>query len=137
MIDDWKAYEVREGMEHAIPQSQVVEMIHSQMEKIPTYKIYYTMKMMRVKPLVQTRVDKMRACFAISKVGLPITTHLLGWVLGIGERRRRYGLVRVLHTLGDKQCLTLKRGSRVGMGYPHEWIVSALFRKYYDGDWEE
>jgi len=113
---------------------QAVEIIRNKMEEIPVWKVYYTMKLMKLNPVTTTMAQRMRECVAIHLLGLPITTDLLGAVEGKQRKRQRYNLASRLHNLGDKHCLTLKRGiTAKGL----QWMVHPVFLRHYNGKAEK
>jgi len=118
----------------SITQMQGVELIKNRMGEIPRFKIYYTLRIMKAKPIRDETVDTMRACLAIHQMGLPITTDMLGATMGKTKGPRRYNLSSRLHLLGDKNALVLRRGQR---GRELSWHVSPTFLSYYGGDFDE
>lgn len=117
-----------------ITQFQAVELLRAQMEEIPMFKVYYTMKSMKLKGIHQPTTKLMRACFAIHSAGLPITTALLSAMLD----KDAGTLVQSLHLLGDKSCLILKRKNKHrGRGGPYEWSVHPVFLNHFYGEEDE
>ena len=112
-----------------------VEEIKERAREIENYRIYYTMKLMKVTPLTDKAVERMRMCLAIHEFGYPITTNLLGNVEGTERRNGSYRLARPLHYLGDKNCLILRRGG--AKSKEHRWHVSPTFLRYYNGDFRD
>jgi len=120
--------------ETPITEMQAIEILRNIMNQIPHHKVYFTMKELKLRRIRTETVDMMRACLAIHHSGLPITTELISILLG---KTRGY-LAGSLHGLGDKQCLTLKRGeSSKGRGDPCQWLINPLFIKYYNGEKDE
>lgn len=117
-------------MSKPITDLQAVELLQTIMEEIPAFKVYYTMKEMRLQRLHRSAVNYMRACVAIHSAGLPITTGLIGALVhkSVGNT------LTMLHSLGDKNCLVLKRALDKRS---YEWAVHPLFLKYFYGDKDE
>lgn len=123
-------------MEQPITEMQAIEIIRNTMKEIPAYKVYYTMKLMNLSRIYAVTVKKMRACLAIHLHGLPITTPLLNSVLIESPSQSDLpGAVTILHSLGDKNCLVMKRGTKSKKRL--EWVVSPVFLKYYNGEMED
>jgi len=101
------------------------------MSGIEHWAIDITLKLMRAKPIRKETIETMRACLAIHHHGWPITTSLLGAVMGREEGPESYNLSSRLHLLGDKNALILRRGSR---GRELKWHVSPTFMKIYGED---
>ena len=123
-------------MEQPITEMQAIEIIRNTMKEIPAYKVYYTMKLMKLTRIYSATVEKLRACLAIHLHGLPVTTTLVASVI---KKSPTYtdvsGIVTTLHSLGDKNCLVLKRGTRKMRNL--EWVISPTFMKYYNGEMED
>lgn len=115
--------------ETPITQMQAIEILKNVMNDIPYYKVYFTMREMKIKGIFKKTVELMRACLAINHVGLPITTKLVSSLLDKGRQTATVSL----HILGDKQCLTMiRRESSTGAGLPIHWLVNPLFMKYFN-----
>ena len=123
-------------MEQPITEMQAIEILRNTMKEIPAYKVYYTMKLMKLSRIYAVTVRKMRACLAIHLHGLPITTTLLNSVVKEAPTDSDLpGAVTLLHSLGDKNCLALKRGTKSKKRL--QWMVSPVFLKYYNGEMED
>jgi len=109
----------------AVP--DVLQLIRHEVETIPYERVFYALKEMMVKPVFQQTAETMRYCLAAHLQGLRITVPLLSSL-----RDRTPAVVTgTLHTLGDKNCLTLLRGSK---NTCLQWIVSPTFLDHYNGD---
>ena len=104
----------------------VLQLIRHEAETIPYERVFYTLKEMRVKPVFHQTTETMRVCLATHLQGLRITVPLLSTL-----RDRTPAVVTgTLHILGDKNCLTLLRGTR---NIRLQWIVSLTFLEFYKG----
>jgi len=104
---------------------QAIEYLMNIMDTIPNENVYGTMRSMKLKRIRTPSVDCMRACLALHQVGLPVTSRLVRNLLG----KDRGTVLSMLHSLGDKHCLVLKR-SDVLRNY-YEWVVDPLFLEAY------
>jgi len=103
-----------------------LELIQREAEAVPYERVYYALRRMRVNHVYEPTVETMRLCLALQKRGLRVTVPLIGAL----RKRTDTAAVSTLHTLGDKKCLTLIRGSnRLNL----TWIVSPEFLRQYDG----
>jgi len=117
-------------MSKVITELQAIELLQTMMDEIPIFKVYYTMREMKLKRLHTSTVKYMRACLAIHLSGLPITTDLLSAIIDV----KRVSTIPMLHSLGDKNCLVLKRmhGKK-----NYEWVVHPVFLKHFYGEIDE
>ena len=123
-------------MEQPITEMQAIELIRNTMKEIPTHKVFFTMKLMKLTRIYAVTVQKMKACLALHLHGLPITTSLLTSLMKESPNLSDMsGAISTLHSLGDKNCLVLKRG--MGTAKHLEWMVSPVFLKYYNGEMED
>ena len=112
-------------MHKIISSEDFLELVRSKSEKIPYHRVYFCLKRMRLKSVFRQTVETMRFCISIHNMGLRITTSLIGAL----RNRSRSSVLETLHALGDKKCLTIVRSSKAsGL----QWIISALFLKYYN-----
>ena len=103
----------------------ILQLIRHEAETIPYERVVYALKEMRVKPVFQQTAETMRYCLATHLQGLRITVPLLSLL-----RDRTPAVVTgTLHILGDKNCLTLLRGSNKNC---LQWIVSPMFLDHYN-----
>lgn len=109
----------------AITQMQAMELIQDHMKQIEPFRVVFAFKKMRVKPIRKTTVKLMTACIAVHDFGLPITTDIIAAVFNGSNKGTG------LHTLGDKKCLLLKRGSKMKKGNVLEWTIDPLFLANY------
>jgi hypothetical protein len=111
----------------ALTQMQGVELIQDHMKQIAPFLVVNAFIKMKLRPLRTSTVDMMRACLAIYDYRLPITTRLIGSVLGADES----SVGTRLHNLGDKKCLLLKRSDIKKRGHRLEWTIDPLFLANY------
>ena len=112
-------------MSDSMTEMQALETLMNIMDQIPNENVYGTMRSMKLKRIRTPAVNYMRACLALHHVGLPVTSHLVGCLLG-----KAVGTVlSMLHTLGDKHCLVLKRSDVKRNHY--EWVVDPVFLEAY------
>ena len=78
-----------------------------------------------LKNIKKETVETVKACLAIQKFNLPITSYLVESLVG----KIRIGS---LHMLGDKEVLILKRTGRQKL----EWIINPIFLKFYNREIE-
>lgn len=100
-------------------------LIRREASAIPYERVLYTLKEMRVKPVYSQTVETMRFCQALHQLGLRITVPLLSTL----RNRTSRVVTGTLHILGDKNCLTLLRGSKKTL---LQWIVSSMFLDHYN-----
>jgi len=105
----------------------VYKMAMDKMDEIPHHRVYFSMREMKLRWISSETVDTIKCCIALEELGIPITTPMITLM-----RQKDGGVVRnSLHTLGDKQVLTMMRGSKFRV---QRWILSPLFREiYYSG----
>lgn len=105
---------------------ELFEQVMNLFEKVPTHRVYFTLKMMKIKRVQERTVEYVRACVALHEAGLPVTTEL---IRAMGVSLKPLG---ALHTLGDKNVLTMKRGGKSKL---HIWTLNPAFLKhYYEGE---
>jgi len=102
----------------------VLELTRREIAEIPYERVYYTLKMMRFKPLFPQTVEMMRLCLAVHRLGLRVTAFLIATLRDCTKENA----LTSLHILGDKKCLTLLRGSKEPW---FQWIVSPDFLQHY------
>ena len=112
-------------MSNSMTEMQALEIIMNIMEGIPNENVYGTMRSMKLKRIKTPGVNYMRACLALHKVNLPITTRLVATL----ANKKLATTLSALHGLGDKHCLVLKR-SDAKRGY-YEWVVDPVFLEAY------
>lgn len=101
------------------------ELVRREANRIPSERVYYAMKRMRLKRIIPQTVETMKLCLAAHKLGFFITARLIAELQNISPLT----VLNKLHTLGDKKCLTLVRG---GSRTASRWVVSAIFIKHYE-----
>jgi len=105
---------------------EVLNYIRKIYEAIEPHEIYYAMKRMRLKRILDSTVDFVRWCVAIQEAGFPITTQLLAVLANIS----RTGALHRLHSLGDKKVLLLlHREGKDPLG-SYQWILNPIFKQY-------
>ena len=115
-------------MTESLSDSEVFEKIMDSFNSIEDYRVYYTMKLMRIRTVTDKMVERMKACLAIQSVGSYVTTHLAGQVLKVENRSQLGRLITALHNLGDRECLLLKRDFK----HRITWMVNPIFLKYFE-----
>lgn len=86
--------------ERDVKAEEVVKAIARRAAEIPYHNMYAAMRHMGIKNITQKAVNMGRVAVAIHEKGLPITTTLVGFVVGTET-------LSTLHSLGDKGLLTL------------------------------
>ena len=99
---------------------EALEWIRQKTEEIPYHKVYFTLRMMKVKSITKQTIETMRTILSLHEYNIPITTNIIESLTGKNR-------IAMLHTLGDKELLILKREDRRIL----EWIVNPIFLKYY------
>jgi len=106
-----------------------IDLLIETKDKIPNYKVYYTMKGMNLKFIHPATVEYVKACLALHTFNLTITTNLVSKIMDKGYS------ATMLHSLGDKHILVLKRSDKKSINL--EWIIDPTFLKYYEGELEK
>lgn len=125
-------------MDNGLTEIELIEMVRQEVEQVSYARVYYTLRLMRVRPVWKSHVEKVRVCLALQQLGIPITTHTVNACLPPELQSKSKCIIVSLHNLGDKHILTLLRDAKMrsvkGMGNPHlRWIVSPVFLKHYKG----
>jgi len=99
-------------------------MVRTKAREIDEVRIFYTLRKLGIKWFKPQTINVLKYCIAMHECKLPIVT----WFFkDIGIRPD--SILSILHTLGDKHVLILKRKE----GRFHEWILHPNFlRAYYD-----
>lgn len=120
---------------------QAVELMQNRLQELhdiveATNHLNLTFRRMKVKYVQKTTRERMLGCLTIQEFGLPITAERLCYVLGFDphDQNQRSNQLQSLHVLGDKHCLTMKRGTKEKT---YEWVVHPLFLKYFYGEEDE
>lgn len=105
----------------------IIKALKVTMENIDDVKLHFKLKQYQAKYMHYSR-DLLKACIAIDQLGFIITTNLTADLTGhtIGS------LSTMLHNLGDKHLLVLKR--RRGQAY--EWLLHPTFKALLMGERE-
>ena len=117
-------------MSESMTDTEALELIRTTMRDLENWRISFAFKRMKLKYMREATTNLMKACIAFHLYGLPVTTDLMGALLEI-QGRSRLALSSRLHNLGDKHCLTLKRGRPRRHGAIHEWVVNPVFLEAY------
>ena len=97
-----------------------LELIRQNAKEIPYHKVYFTLRLMKVKPIFKQTVETIRMILVLHGYNIPIKTDIIAKLTGKGR-------LSMLHTLGDKEILILKREDK----HKLEWILNPVFLKYY------
>lgn len=106
---------------------EVVDLIKDRVQEIENYRVYYTMRGMKIRYIRDTTVDTVRYCIALQELGLPITAQLVSELEGTTTQSVR----NKLHTLGDKHVLTMVRGTKSPV---NRWVLNPMFTDKYYGE---
>jgi len=98
---------------------EVLEEIKEIKDTIEEERVFYALRMMKVKPVTKKIVDITSWCLAIESSGFRITIYLLAELMKLEPVAIR----NRLHNLGDRGVLTLLRTDRKR----HEWTISERF----------
>jgi len=106
----------------ALTLEDLKDMVHTKAKEVDEVRIFYTLKKLGIKWFKPQTVRVLKYCIAMHEYKLPIVT----WFFkDIGIKSDR--ILPILHTLGDKHVLVLKRKG----GRFHEWILHPNFVKAY------
>jgi len=106
----------------ALTLEDLKDMVHTKARGIDEVRIFYSLKKLGVKWFKPQTVKVLKYCLAMHECKLPIVT----WFFkDIGLKSD--SILSILHTLGDKHVLILKRKA----GKSHEWILHPNFLKAY------
>lgn len=114
-------------MNDELKMEDVIDLIHDKVQEVENFRVYYTMRDMKIKYITETTVNTVRYCIVLHELGLPITAQLISTL----EGRTTQNLRNKLHTLGDKQILTMIRGADSSI---NRWILNPLFSNKYYGN---
>ena len=118
---------------------EVIDTLRSLMHQIPYHEVYYKLKQYRVKRFQPQTVEVLRCCIALHQAGFPITIRLVCEILN----KKYQKVASILHTLGDKHVLLLKRKPyEAGFYYANplyrgsvlEWTLHPAFLKLFEGE---
>jgi len=106
---------------------EIIKLIQDKHSEIENHRVYFSLRDMKLKFIRDITVDTVMYCIAIHELGLPITAQLIADMTDVTTQSIR----NRLHNLGDKNVITLIRGS----GYPvARWVLNPEFaRRYYEG----
>lgn len=76
-------------------------------------------------------VEDLKMLISLNEFNVPVTAHLWSSLRGVADNSGN--ALTILHALGDKKVLTLKRSEVHGVGNRHSWILSDTFKQYYYG----
>ena len=116
---------------------EVIDILRSLMHQIPYHEVYYKLKQYRVKRFRPQTVEVLRCCIALHQAGFPITVGLVCEILN----KKYNDIAPILHTLGDKHVLLLKRKPyEAGFYYANplyrrsvlEWTLHPAFLKHFE-----
>lgn len=111
-----------------VTEDQLFSILKDTMKKIPQEKVYFTLKRMRQKPITRPLVQRVKACIALDETGVPINSYTVKKLLGVP---RTASALYSLHNLGDRNILTMVRGSKITKNL--RWVLNPLFLKHYKG----
>lgn len=108
-------------MKQALSFEQIKELVFHEIQKIDDVKLYFTCKELHLRLTRHPATRQyIKICVALANLGLPITPTFLNALLG----KTTSTIYIMLHSLGDKHILTLKRRDS---DYNYEYVVSPWF----------
>jgi hypothetical protein len=105
-----------------LTQDEVMNLIKKEMTNVDRDRVYFVLRDMKLRRILNPTVDTVVACVALHRLGLPITSELVTLVRPI----QRNNNVTLLHFLGDKNVLTLIRGRASNSLF---WMLSETFKR--------
>jgi hypothetical protein len=110
----------------ALTVDELLRRVRRRAKEIYPTPIIYALRKMRAGKAQRRQVEVLRHAVALAELGLPITAHLIANLCGISYS----SALNVLHALGDKHVLVLKRKDY--KGGPFEWLLSPVFLRYFE-----
>ena len=109
--------------EHSI--DIILDEIRANYDKIENFLIYYALRDYGARNIRDATRDTVKACVAIHKYGLPLTSSLVSAICG----RPQQNVVNSLHILGDKYVVNMVKGESAGSG-SYVWVVNETFLEH-------
>jgi hypothetical protein len=110
----------------ALTVDELLRRVRRRAKEIYPTPIIYALRKMRAGKAQRRQVEVLRHAVALAELGLPITVHLIANLCNISYS----STLSVLHALGDKHVLVLKRKDY--KGGPFEWLLSPVFLRYFE-----
>jgi hypothetical protein len=110
----------------ALTVDELLRRVRRRAKEIYPTPIIYALQKMRAGKAQRRQVEVLRHAVALAELGLPITAHLIANLCNISYS----SALNVLHALGDKHVLVLKRKDY--KGGPFEWLLSPVFLRYFE-----
>lgn len=117
----------------SLNQDEALQLIREHAEKVDNGRVYYCLRKMNFKPLWRKAVENMKVCVALHELKLPITVELFAVVI----QANRQNALSMLHILGDKKALMLRRGEKMFNGNKLLWMLGPNFIQHYYGNGKE
>lgn len=100
---------------------QIRLIVFRELQKIDDTKLYFECKKLSMKLTFRKEtLQYIKCCVALHNLGLPITAPFVADVMG---KKSKIAVLQVLHSLGDKNVLALKRSGR----HLQMWVVTSWF----------
>lgn len=107
-------------MSEALTLNDVKQLVLKEILKLDENRIYYELRKISHKLIIRPQTKEyVKACVALTNLGLPIKTEMVCLVLDKNSESVRHSL----HNLGDKHILVFKRTKRRNL----EWIIRPSF----------
>jgi len=101
--------------------------VFEEAEKIDDVKLYYRLKELKIRYISprSTSFYVLKVIIALRRLRLPINSNVITWLF-----KDKSNIFAVLHNLGDKHLLILKRKERI-----YEWILNEhLLGDFLEGE---
>ena len=105
---------------------KLLQMIENKKQSISEVHVYFNLRRYRVRQIHRQALETVRYCLAVDTLGLPITVQLLQQLM---PNRSRPAILHMLHTLGDKRVLVLRKSQRHGKELV--WRVNPAFKQLF------
>lgn len=103
---------------------EILEMIEEEKERFPPDLVYYGLRKFGLRRINKTQITLIRYILALKKLGIPITVHVVSYLL----KRNPTIVLDRLHRLGDRGIIGIILGSEKSGRYI--WFVSEHFLNF-------